>query len=99
MSIANFEERAAHMNGKIKRCSLDQFFVVHVAGMHPRRGTVDSSVSFGRGHSHAAEKWMHRDLDSRTEFGHHALAVERDDLDAGVRKVIGQKTGAKTKAV
>src|SRR5947208_8519643 len=98
MSVANFEERAAHMNGKIKRCSLDQLFVVHVAGMHPRRGAVDASVSFGRGHSHAAEKWMQRNLNSRTELGHHALAVEGNDLDAGVRKVIGQKTSAEAKA-
>ena len=87
------------MDRKVKRGSRNQFFVVHVSRMDSRRGAVDFSVGFRRGDSHAAKKWMQRNLDSRPEFGDHAFTVERNDFYARVGKIIGQEARAKAKAV
>src|SRR5215831_19127435 len=83
----------------VKGTSGDEFFVIHVPGMNARRSTVDFSVRLGGRDPHAAKKWMERNLNSRREFRHHALSVQRDDLDLAVGEILRQKTTSRSEAI
>src|SRR5258708_963207 len=67
--------------------------------MYPGRRAVDLSIGFRRRNAHAAKKRMQRNLNPRAKLRDHALAVERNDLDARVGKVVRQEGGAKAKPV
>src|SRR5215831_3120974 len=83
----------------VKSASGNEFFVIHVSGMNSGRGTVDFSIRLRRRDPHAAEKWTHRNLNSRCKIRHHAFSVQRDDLDLAVREILGQKTAIRSEGV
>src|SRR5439155_8702294 len=93
VSVANLEKRARSMDRKIESGSRNQLFVVHVAGMNTGRGAIDTPVGLRRSHSHAAEKRMQRNLNSRSKLGDHAITIQGNDFYARIGKVIGQKAG------
>src|SRR5579871_7039491 len=87
------------MYRQVKSASRDEFFVIHVPGMNSRRGAVDFSIRLRRRHSHAAEKWTHRNLNSGRKVRHHPFPVQGDDLDLAVREILGQKTASRSEGI
>src|SRR5215472_9739253 len=67
--------------------------------MHAGRCAVDAPETLRRRHTHAAKKWMHRDLDPRSKPGHHALAIQRNNLYLAVGKILWQKAPRRAKTV
>src|ERR1700678_3112988 len=80
MSIADFKERSFRMNRNIKCRARDEFLVVHVSGMHPRRGTVEPAGRLRRSYAHASKEGMQRYLNAGREVCDPLVAVERNDL-------------------
>ena len=99
MAVADLEQRAGRVHGNVERGSRDQFLVVEIARVDPRRRAADAAIRLRRRHAHAAEERPERNLDAIGESPDHALAVERNDLDPRVRKIIRQKPGAGTESV
>src|SRR5579872_58800 len=87
------------MHGKIQSCSGDQLLIVHVARLDPGRSTVEAAIGFRWRFANAAEKWMQRNLNSRSELGQHALPVQGNDLDTRIREVIRQEACPGSKPV
>src|SRR6266852_5142224 len=79
--------------------SRHQFFVVEITRVDPGRRAVDPAIGFRRRDAHAAEEWAQGELDRIGELGGHARAVEWNDLGSRRGKIVGQKTGTRTKAV
>src|SRR5215813_11505598 len=99
MAIADQKKRSRRVDRKIQSAAGNQFLVVHVAGMNPWWRAVEASVCFWWSFADAAKKWMQRNFDAGGEFGYHAFPIQRNDLGPRIRKVVGQKTCARPKAV
>lgn len=67
--------------------------------MHPGRSAVQPPRRFRRRHAHASEKRVQGNFYTRREVGNHLFAIERNDLRAAVRIIIGQKPTASSKPV
>src|SRR5579863_8975963 len=99
MAVARLEERARRVDGNKERGALDQFLVVQVPGVHPRRSAADAPGASWRSDAHASEKWVQRNLDAIGESRVHALLIQRNGPDALVRKILGQESAARRKGV
>jgi hypothetical protein len=99
MSVAHFEQRAARLDRDVERRAGDQFLVVQVASVEPRRSAADAARSLRRRDAHTPKERPQRNLDPIGKVRYHAVPVEWDDFDSRVRKFIRQKTGARPKAV
>src|SRR5579871_4418709 len=97
--VPHLKQSSSSMNRNKKLCPRNKFLVVDVAGMHPRRSTVIPSGRFGRRNAHASEKRMQRNHYARREVRHHLLSIQRNDLAASIRKIIGQKSLPNRKSV
>jgi hypothetical protein len=67
--------------------------------VHPGRGAIQTPCGLGRRNAHAAEEWTQRNLDARREVCDHLFTIERDDLGAAVRIIVGQETTAGSEAI
>src|SRR5712691_9075430 len=99
MTVADLEQRALRMHGKVERRSRDKLLVVEVPTVNPWGSAVDLSDVLRRRDADAAEKWVKRNLDPRSELRDHPAPVERDDLHPRVRKILGQVTPSRTETV
>ncbi len=92
VAVAGFEVGAARVDGDEEGGAGDELLVVHVAGVHPGWGGVGFAA--GGGDAHGAEEGVEGDVDAGGEVGEHAVAVEADDLGAGVGEVVGEEAAA-----
>src|ERR1051325_9690698 len=99
MPIANFEQAAGSANRDVECGPRDQFLVVQVTGVRTRRSAADATRGGERCQTHAPEKWLYGDLDSRREARNTAIKVEGDDAGAGLGILIGQEAAARRVAV
>src|SRR4051812_11738547 len=56
VSVTDFEERSFHVHGNVEGGARDQFLVVEIAGVNPRRRTVDAPIREGRRDAHAPKE-------------------------------------------
>ncbi len=99
MAIADLEQGAGDEDRQEQGGSFDQLLVVHIAAVDGRRGAVIAAEGGRRRYAHAAEEGVQRDGDAGRELSGHMLAVQRNDLGAGVGEVVGQQAGAIAEAV
>src|SRR5437868_15096280 len=64
VAVAYFKEGASGMNRDVKSRPGNQLFIIEVACMHPGGTAVYAARDLGRGHAHASEKRMQRNLDA-----------------------------------
>src|SRR5438067_550009 len=98
MAVAGFKQRAFRMNRNIERGSGDEFLVIHISGVHPRRTAVQLAARWPS-NPHATEKRVQRNFYAGGEFCNHALAIERDHFRSRVREIIGEKPTPGSEAV
>src|SRR5215831_17966988 len=96
--VANLEQSSRGMYGNKEGRSGHEFLIVHVAGVHPGRAAVQTP-SGRRSDAHTAEEGLQRYPDPRPKLPNHSLAVEGNDLEAAIRKVVRKKAAARPKAV
>src|SRR5690242_12370184 len=99
MAVADLKQRAPGMNGNVQRSARNEILVVQIAGVDPRRSAADSPVAVWGRYTHASEKWPKRYLDQIRETGQHPLAIERDNLRPGVRKIVRQEAGSRPETI
>src|ERR1043166_8399507 len=87
------------MDWNVQRRTRDQLLVVQVAGVETRWSAADAARSLRRRDAHTSKEWPQRNFDPVRKMRHHAVAVERDDLHARIRKLIRQETRAWPEAI
>src|SRR5262245_5869215 len=98
MPVAGLEQSSFGVEWNIERRSGDELFVIHIAGVHPRRAAVQTS-SGGRRHAHAPEEWPQRYPDARRKQADHSLTIEWNDLRPAVWKIVGKKAAPGSETV
>jgi len=73
MSVTGEKQRALCMNRNEKRRARNQFLVIEVARVYPRRRARDAARNVRRRDTDAAKEWMQRNLDPSASARHPLL--------------------------
>src|SRR5579859_2543055 len=99
MAVANLKECPRRMNGNEQSRTRHEFFIVNVAGVHPRRSTVIFPGRLRRSYAHASKKRMQWNLNPWAETSKHLFAIEGNDFAASIREIVREKTSAYRESV
>src|SRR6266705_670462 len=99
MAIARQKQRAARVNGNEEHRARDQFLVVEITRVNPRRRAAYPARHVRQRDAEASEERPQRYFYSIREAADHSLLVERDDLYFRIWKVLGEKAPPGTKCV
>ena len=99
VAVSCFKESAFGVDGIVDGGAGDEFFVVHVAAVHPGWGGVVLAGGLGRCDADAAEEGMKRDVDAGGEVADHLFAVEGDEAGVAVGEVVGEEAAAGAEGV
>ena len=89
----------SRVDRQIERGAGDQFLVVEVAAVAPRRRRVDRPPRGRRRHRHDAEERLERNFGAPRHLSDHPLLVERNVDDAHLLEVVRQRAGQRTDGV
>jgi hypothetical protein len=81
------------MDRQIERGAGDQFLVVHVAAVAPRRRRGDRAPGGGRRHRHDAEERFQGQLETPRQPSDHPRAIEGNMDEAHFLEIVGQRPG------
>lgn len=99
VAVACFEERAFGVYGIEDGGAGDEFFIVHVAAVHPGWGGVVLAGGLGRCDADAAEEGVERNVDAGGEVADHLFAIKGDEAGVAVGEVVGEEAAAGAEGV